>query len=795
MLTALLAAALLTSGPARAAPAAPALHALHALHAAPDSTLAEARIQGRVVDDVLDRPLARAVVWLSGASVHRTITTGPDGAFAFPDLAAGSYLLRVQREAYDSASVSVVVPPGRKIVVDVQLTRRPELLRPVVVHAPPDQRDAYAGHDGDVASREPGDGAARALRALDMRSRAGSMLAGALGGSGPRRPPDPGGGDGHTLFVWGSEDESGQVLLDGAVIGAPLHLGGLLPSVDPELVNHARLRTGGAPARFDGGTGYVLELSTREPSPGSLRMWGESNLVSDRVGGEAPLGESGSILAGARRVRTEMLPRLSGVMRGYLYDDLLARGTLRTGDRGELRATFFGTDEALRIPRDQGSDEASWWNRAGSLAWESEGAGERSAVRLSMARAVTDLPLLSAYGGHLYGDVNRATMAASRRWDTDRSRWGVGGELEYARCGREARGSSTGAPASDSSSIIDANGGSCDGAAACAHASSATAAVYGDVRHRLSDRLWLDAGLRIATTPRDHTTPLVDALPRLALEAYLTPRTSLRLAAGRYSRLGAFFSADAGSTVQTPGGGSTLPAMIGVQLVRDHADQLELSATQRWGPTALAVATYLHRREGNPARTHLDHAVGLDASFSYSGSWISAAASYTRITRSYDLVAAPSGLPPLNGGTRPGFGVEQLISLDGTVRAGRLALALSGSYARGIPYTSIVLDRPADGYAGSPTSLEGSVHDFDDYDAALARSYLRLDATLSGRWCIGGRECPVRLSPYVRVINALDRRDALFYYQDGDLDDPRSLAALPAVLSIGVKWELARAPR
>jgi hypothetical protein len=783
VLTALLAAALLATGPARAAPAD---------RTRPDSTGATARIQGRVTDGALDRPLARAIVWLSGTSARRTTTTGADGAFAFPDLPAGSYLLSVQREAYDSASVSVTVPPGREVVVDVQLTRRPELLTPVVVHAPPLARLAS---DADAASREPDyDGAARALRALDMRSRAGSMLAGTLGGSGPQRPPDPGGGNGHTLFVWGTEDESGQVLLDGAVIGAPLHLGGLLPSVDPELVDRARLRTGGAPARFDGGTGYVLELSTREPSPGTLRAWGESNLLTDRVGGEASLGESGSILAGVRRVRTEMLPRLSGVMRGYWYDDLLARASYRTGERGELRATIFGTDEALRIPRDQGSDEASWWNRAGSITWESNAQGERSAMRLSMARAVTDLPLLSAYGGHLHGDVNRATLAASRRWETGSSHWGLGGEVEYARFGREARGAPPGAPPGDSLDVTGVGDGSCDGAAACAHASSATAALYGDMRHRLTERLWLDAGLRIATTPRDHTTPSVDALPRLALEAYLGPSSSVRLAAGRYSRLGAIFSAGAGSVVQIPGGGTTLPAVLDVQLVRDHADQLELSAIQRWGATALGVSTYMHVREGNPARTHLDHAVGVDASLSYSGSWLTAAASYTRIARSYDVVVASSGLPPLNGATRPGFGVEQLISLDGTVRAGRLALALSGSYARGVPYTSIVLDRPADGYTGSPTSLEGSWQDAGT-GAELARSYLRLDATLSGSWCVGGRECPVHLSPYVRVINALDRRDALFYYQDGNFDDPRSLAALPAVLSVGVRWELARTPR
>jgi hypothetical protein len=594
--------------------------------------------------------------------------------------------------------------------------------------------------------------------------------------------------------VWGSEDESGQVLLDGAAIGAPLHLGGLLPSVDPELVDGARLRTGGAPARFDGGTGYVLELSTREPSPGALRMWGESNLLSDRVGGEAAIGESGSILAGARRVRTEMLPRLSGVMRGYSYDDLLARGSVRTGERGELRATFFGTDEALRIPRDQGSDEAAWWNRAGSLAWNSGSEGERSAVRLSMARAVTDLPLLSAYGGHLRGDVSRATLAASHRWETASSRWGVGGELEYARFGREARGNYTVVPTVDGPTAVAATDPQCDGAATCAYESSATAAFYGDVRHQLSDRLWLDAGLRLATTPRDESTPRIDALPRLALEASLAPGTSVRLAAGRYSRLGAVFSAGAGGMVQQPGGSVTLPAALDVRLVRDHAVQVELAATQRWGPTALGISTYLHRGEGDPARAHLDRAVGVDASLSYSGSWLSAGASYTRIARSYDPGTTPAGLSPLDDAVRPSYGVEQLVSLDGSVRAGRLTLALSGSYARGIPYTSIVLDRPAS-RGTDLSSVSDGTWQGTDADAALARSYLRLDATLSGRWCIGGRDCPVHLSPYVRVINALDRRDALFYYQNGDLDDPHSLAALPAVVSVGVRWELARAPR
>lgn len=833
MLTALLAAALLApvlpapgSAPG-SAPAAP-IPRVQPDTARPDSSSSDstsrgahiaariaARIAGRVTDDVLDRPLERAIVWLSGESVRRTATTGGDGAFAFPDLPAGRYLLSVQREAYDSTSIAVLAPPGREIVVDVQLARRPQLLLPVVVHAPPEPR---ARSEGTIASDDTEASAARTLRALDIRSHAGSMLASSLGGRVPERPPDPGGGSGHTLFVWGTEDESARVLLDGAVIGAPLHLGGLLPSVDPELIDRARIRTGGASARFDGGTGYVLELSTRQPSAGSLRMWGESNLLSDRVGGEAPLGESGSVLAGARRVRTEMLPRLSGVMRGYWYDDLLARASLRAGDHGEVHATLFGTNEALRIPRDQGSDEAAWRNRAGSLVWQSGNGVEQSAVRFSMARAATDLPLLSAFGGHLRGDVERATLAASRRWAKPRWRWGVGGEVEHARFGREARVAPGAAPAGDSTAIAstdvartaiessETTGAAyppCGEALSCTHTGATTAALYGDLRHQLAEYLWLDAGLRIATTPDDRDAPLVDVLPRLALEANVAPRTSLRLAAGRYSRLAAIFSAeagdgDAGDGVEVPGGAATPPPMLDARIARDHAVQLELSATHRWGRTLLALSTFLHKNEGDPPRTHLDHAVGIDASLSYYGEWLSLGGGYTRIARSYDVVAAGGGASfegasSADAATHPRFGVEHLLSLDGSARVGRFSLALSGSYARGIPYTSIVLDRPAEYYSGSPSPLEASAD--ADGAAALARSYLRLDATLSGRWCIGGRECPVRLSPYLRVINALDRRDALFYYQDGALDDARSLAALPAVLSVGVKWELARTLR
>jgi hypothetical protein len=115
---------------------------------------------------------------------------------------------------------------------------------------------------------------------------------------------------------------------------------------------------------------------------------------------------------------------------------------------------------------------------------------------------------------------------------------------------------------------------------------------------------------------------------------------------------------------------------------------------------------------------------------------------------------------------------------------------------RGLPFSSIVLDRPTtetaastgDTYTGG--GLAARAH------APPERPYVRLDATLSSTWCLGQNGgCQMSLAPYVRLINALDRRDALFYYHDGGAGRPLALAAFPAIVSVGIKWEASRAKR
>ena len=48
----------------------------------------------------------------------------------------------------------------------------------------------------------------------------------------------------------------------------------------------------------------------------------------------------------------------------------------------------------------------------------------------------------------------------------------------------------------------------------------------------------------------------------------------------------------------------------------------------------------------------------------------------------------------------------------------------------------------------------------------------------------------MEIAPYVRLLNTLGQRDALFYRYDRDRDDvPRALVVLPVVPVLGVEWK------
>ena len=73
-------------------------------------------------------------------------------------------------------------------------------------------------------------------------------------------------------------------------------------------------------------------------------------------------------------------------------------------------------------------------------------------------------------------------------------------------------------------------------------------------------------------------------------------------------------------------------------------------------------------------------------------------------------------------------------------------------------------------------------------DGEPADTYLRVDAEIARAWSGQYRGSTYTFMPYLRVINALDRRDALFYRFDQASNSAEPLGDLPILPIVGLEW-------
>jgi len=115
-------------------------------------------------------------------------------------------------------------------------------------------------------------------------------------------------------------------------------------------------------------------------------------------------------------------------------------------------------------------------------------------------------------------------------------------------------------------------------------------------------------------------------------------------------------------------------------------------------------------------------------------------------------------------------------------------------YGAGLPYTAVPeVGTPEPGLtaAAAPFPMAFLTRESSDGGGSAKRPddepYLRLDAQVSHTWDTQFRGTRVEVTPYLRVLNALDRRDALFYRSDGD-GGLQPVGVLPVVPVLGVAW-------
>ncbi|MCG8466883.1 MAG: TonB-dependent receptor [Gemmatimonadetes bacterium] len=721
-----------------------------------DATLGS--VYGRVLSAETGEPIAGAAIEVRHRGVFRFLVSDSNGAYLARGLTPGPVV--VIARALDRAPLETALhlPRGGEVPLDMGLALRPMIV-PSLFAAIESRRLSPPGLTRDGFRRE----GETELRALEGTP--GLAELGLAGNAGPD-PQDPS----SVLYVRGAAADLKLVLLDGAPVFAPFHLSGLLDAFPDGILDSASLYIGGTPARYDGGLSYVLTLDLREGTERGLRTAGAVDVLGATARVEGPIGSVGRALVSGRALHGAGYPMIAG---GgdlpYGYGDALARVDFDLG-ASRLSATGFLNRESVLLNvgklEDAGAAESAYWgNQAASARYRLPlgsgtlhvtGAYGRFRTRLPVPRE-TDGPIDFA---NAEGRTSRSRTEAFYESAAGRARWAVGAGLDTHETLLDQRtvlGDTT------ARAIGRANVGG----------------VWGEAIWDVSSEVELRAGVRASYFTPENTARFS---PRATATWHVSESSDLRISAGRFAQIVRGPESILSSDLTGPTVGGRGRPILDSDLT---SDELPL----------LGIANSTHVVVGLENRLRNGIELGLEGYFksfddlpgaeqllsSGADIWVQAKEGPVRGWLGYSLAWVWDNEPAEDNS----FVGRQLLSggLSSELRGFDLGFRLS--YGAGLPFSSVSKANQAD-------SGLGDVNDPNPVDVisgAPDDSYLRIDAEISRRWVTGVGDARMEIAPYVRLLNALDRRDALFYQTGGgDATRPAPLSSVPLLAVFGVAW-------
>lgn len=677
------------------------------------------------------------------------------------DVPAGSVELRVEYLGHRPAGLEVSVPPGAQVRVDVRLEEQALALPGFVVRAEP-----FSVAPAAPRELRPGQPVDPALEMTTLTLDAGLAEVATAAGAARDASGEPPSDGAQVLLMRGSTADLKLLLLDGAPVYTPFHLGGMLESFDTDVLGRAAHYVGAAPARYDGGIDYILDLDTRNPTARGTAFRGALDLLSARASGEWS-GERGGILASGRTLHGAGPRLFDGVPSPYGYADGLIRGAWRQGGV-EWGFTGFANRESVALGLPDAPfvpEEADWSNRAVSLraahgvgpvelAWTAAASRYDAALPLhtdSSVTGITNPVLAQGRTGRL-----RATVDGRVTLDGGVLRFGLSADRTRATYGSSLR-TDAGYARTEVRSGGHAVGG------------------HGEWSGPVSSAVGLRIGGRVDRfAPGGTRTAL-----RGALTWSVSPTAILTLAAGRYHQFTrASDTAVEGALVTALDSvGALDPAFTALQVAT--GDHVLVGLDQDLTPVVrLGLQGYVKRFADIQGVGADRTSSGVDLRLRAGGAdrvgWVGYSLNWTWEdgARGADTDRF-LGRHVLSAGFR------------GPIR-GPVGVEARVAFSDGLPLTEVPLD--------VSEALTGEVP--DDLGESGARDlslptdadgFLRVDLELFGEW-----DSPVgtgRVRPYVRLLNALDRRDALFYYfEPWRSPELRPLARRSVLPVLGVAW-------
>lgn len=713
------------------------------------------------------------------------------GRYELGDLEPGEHEIRFTRFAYDPLTLTVTVPAGRALDLDVRLRTR-FVVQPgiLVLAAVPDGGPPTFLSSGlpEVGSREiPVDvvwssplvgqpdvlATLRTVSGIDLAEESATQV-----------------------HVRGGSADQNLVLLDGAPVYNGYHNSGILSAVSPDAVSRMVVHTGVMPARYGGRLSSVVDLQTRALTRAGFQVHGGAGVPDVRLAIQAPLpGETGGVLLAGRRTTYDLVRR--GYARGTEgsgFEDVL--GKLELGLLGgSFSVVALHTDNWLSSSAGRVEDvpqrfpqgfpdlhnSVGWSTGTDAFTWSRSSEGGREVV-LKLFRSASRSNLE-------WGSLDEGHRLRSRI-----VHWGGSGELAWNGASSEGRaGVVVERLSTDYSTAGSLRGSASPGDTYSLSARPTVVASYVERRWIPRDHWLVNGGLRAI-----HVEGAGFGLePRFS--AHYRPGERVTVSAG-FGRVHQVLQSLTNEESLLNAAYAVEPLVAagsgGVPLAR--SDQLAAAIEARLAERLrLTVDGYVRWMEGlvlvAPGTTEpyatagFDRgrgaARGLGAELAYQGDRLEARA-----------VAGWSSVRRTAGGVtyHPRFERRSSLAVDGAYRVFRgTSLTSAFQISTGQPTSTLeggfdweVFDQLTGevDFRGTPARVAGPLN------ADRLPPYARLDLGVRQDWWVGGRGPDGSITTYFEILNVLDRENVIGHQLSSPGRPARPLVLMPRSLLFGVEW-------
>jgi len=222
--------------------------------------------------------------------------------------------------------------------------------------------------------------------------------------------------DGSTFYyVRGGNRDQNLILIDDAPIYNPSHILGIFSTIVPDVVNDINIYKGDMPASLGGRISSVLDVRTKKGNDQHFVMWGNTNIISTKIGVEGPLRKNASsYLLSARVSKVKwFFQRADDQIKKFNFHDLTGKINAKWGNRNRFYFSFYsGADYFIRANKG-----ISWSNNAGTLRWN-----HLFNDKLFLNTTVC----LSGYDYFLYTDIEKDI-----KWNSHISNFNIKNDFSY----------------------------------------------------------------------------------------------------------------------------------------------------------------------------------------------------------------------------------------------------------------------------------------------------------------------------------------------------------------------------